>query len=199
MSSSILLGGVYTFLAYLAGSISSAILICRVAGLPDPRKSGSKNPGATNVLRVAGKKAAVATLVGDVLKGFLPVYLAIHTNPFPEFVGPVMVAVFLGHLYPVFFGFQGGKGVATAIGALLALNALLGSMLVATWGVVVLAFRISSLGALVAAAAAPLYVWWLLGASFSVPVAIIGGFIFWRHRGNIQRLLQGTEPRLGKR
>src|SRR4051812_42959254 len=102
----------FCVLAYCMGSISSAVLICRLMGLPDPRTTGSKNPGATNVLRFGNKKAAAATLLGDALKGFIPVFIAIKINPLPLFVGPIMVAVFLGHLYPIFFKFQGGKGVA---------------------------------------------------------------------------------------
>lgn len=184
-------------LAYCVGSISSAVVVCKLTGLPDPRTTGSKNPGTTNVLRIGGKKAAIATLLGDGLKGFIPVGLALQIDPRPEVVGPVMIAAFLGHLYPVFFGFQGGKGVATAIGAILALAWPVGLMTVATWLIVVLITRISSLSALIAAVLAPIYIAWWLDLKFAIPVIIMSLFIFWRHRSNIVRLISGTEPKLG--
>lgn len=190
---------VFCLLAYCIGSLSSAIIVCRIAGLPDPRTTGSKNPGATNVLRLGNKKAALATLAGDVIKGVIPVLIAIRIDPRPAFVGSVMVAVFLGHLYPIFFRFQGGKGVATAIGAIFALSWVVGLMLVGTWALIALCFRYSSLAALVAAALAPIYTALCVSVPFAVPVAIISVFLFWRHRSNIQRLLKGTEPKIGKK
>jgi len=189
---------IFCLFAYCIGSFSSAVIVCRLAGLPDPRTTGSKNPGATNVLRLGGKKAAVATLLGDALKGVIPVLIALQINPAPEFVGPVMVSVFLGHLYPVFFGFQGGKGVATALGAILAMAWPVGLMCVGTWGLVVWCSRFSSLGALVAAALAPVYAGLWLDIKFAIPVFVMSIFLLWRHRGNIKRLLQGAEPRVGK-
>lgn len=187
---------IFCLLSYAIGSLSSAVIVCRLAGLPDPRTSGSKNPGATNVLRLGSKKAAIATLLGDIIKGVLPVFIAIHVNPLPQFVGPVMVSVFLGHLYPVFFGFKGGKGVATAVGTLFALYWPIGLLTVATWGLIVFCFRFSSLGALIAALLAPLYTFWLMNIQFTIPVFIMSVFLFWRHRANIQRLLQGKEPKV---
>ncbi len=190
---------VLCLLAYCVGSISSAVIVCHLAGLPDPRTAGSYNPGATNVLRFGSKKAAIITLLGDALKGVIPVLIAIHLNPSSICVGPVMVAVVLGHLYPLFFRFQGGKGVATAVGAIFALCWWIGLLLIATWGVIVFCFRYSSLGALVAAFLAPFYIGWYLGLQFALPVAIISLLLFWRHRGNISRLYQGSEPKIGKK
>jgi acyl phosphate:glycerol-3-phosphate acyltransferase len=184
-------------LAYCLGSVSSAIIVCRLAGLPDPRTAGSKNPGATNVLRMGSKKIAAITLLGDILKGVIPVVIAIHINPSPTFVGPVMVSVFLGHLYPVFFKFQGGKGVATAIGTIFALGWSLGLLCVGTWGIVVWRSRFSSLGALVSAILAPIYVGFFLSFKFAIAVVVMSVFLFWRHRGNIRRLIKGTEPKIG--
>ncbi|HXH54342.1 MAG TPA: glycerol-3-phosphate 1-O-acyltransferase PlsY [Gammaproteobacteria bacterium] len=188
---------IFCLLAYAIGSLSSAVIVCRLAGLPDPRNSGSKNPGATNVLRLGSKKAAIATLFGDVLKGFIPVFIAMHINSTPQFVGLVMLAAFLGHLYPVFFGFKGGKGVATAVGTLFALSVPLGLFTVATWGIIVYCSRLSSLAALVAALLSPIYTFWLLNTQYTLPVFIMSVFLFWRHRANIQRLLRGTEPKIG--
>lgn len=187
---------IFCLLSYAIGSLSSAVIVCRIAGLPDPRTSGSKNPGATNVLRLGSKKAAIATLLGDVIKGVIPVFIAVHVNSLPQVVGPVMLAVFLGHLYPVFFGFKGGKGVATAVGTLLGLYWPVGLLTVATWGIIVYSFRLSSLGALVAALLAPVYTFWLMNIQFAIPVFIMSVFLFWRHRANIQRLLQGKEPKV---
>lgn len=188
---------IFCLLAYAIGSLSSAVMVCRLANLPDPRTSGSKNPGTTNVLRLGSKKAAIATLVGDVLKGVIPVLIAVHTNPMAWFVGPVMLAAFLGHLYPMFFGFKGGKGVATAVGTLLALSLPVGLLTVATWVIVVYSFRISSVAALVAALLAPLYTILLLNAQYAIPIFIMSVFLVWRHRANINRLLQGIEPKIG--
>lgn len=184
-------------LAYLIGSISTAIIVCRFAGVPDPRSSGSKNPGATNVLRTAGKKLAIITLLGDVIKGFIPVALVLHLDPRPAVVGLVMLAVFLGHLYPIFFKFEGGKGVATAFGAVLALSWPIGLLLMATWGGMVYFFRISSLGALTAAFLLPFYVYCLEDKNYLIPITLMSLFILWKHKVNIQRLLNGTETRIG--
>lgn len=185
--------------AYLLGSISSAILVCRVMGLPDPRTEGSKNPGATNVLRIGGKFPATLTLLGDVLKGVLPVIAARLLEQDALVVAGCMLLAFLGHLYPVFFGFQGGKGVATALGVLLAVNPWLGLAAVGTWIVVAFATRISSLSALVAAALAPVYAWWLAPREVVVAGAVMSAVLIWRHRGNIQRIVAGTEGRIGQK
>ena len=184
-------------LAYLFGSVSSAIIICRLLGLPDPRSQGSGNPGATNVLRIGGKKAAAATLAGDMLKGLIPVLIARAAGADVTVQSLVAVAAFLGHLYPVFFRFQGGKGVATALGVLLGLHWPVGLMTIGTWLVVAKVFRISSLAALVAMALTPAYVWWLrpepvlLGA-----IGFMTVLLFWRHRSNIQALVHGQEGRI---
>jgi acyl phosphate:glycerol-3-phosphate acyltransferase len=184
--------------AYLIGSLSFAVILSRVFGMPDPRSYGSGNPGATNVLRSGRKAVAGLTLLGDALKGAVAVLLAQwatqawglpgHT---PALAG---LAAFVGHLWPVFFGFKGGKGVATALGLLLALNPWLGLACAASWLLVFLATRISSLSALVAAGLAPVYVWWLTGQGIDT-LAILGValLIFWRHRANIARLLSGEE------
>lgn len=179
---------------YLLGSISSAILVCRLLGLPDPRAHGSGNPGATNVLRVGGKKAAAVTLLGDMLKGLVPV-LAAHALGMPTaVVAAVAVAAIFGHLFPVFFGFRGGKGVATALGALLGAAWPVGLAVVLTWLVIFALTRISSLSALSAFVLAPLYAWWLQGETeFVAAVALITVVLIWRHRSNIRKLLGGTE------
>jgi len=184
--------------AYLIGSIPMAIVVARAFGLPDPRTTGSNNPGATNILRYGGKTAAALTLAGDVLKGVVAILLVRYVTDDPQTVALGGAAVFLGHLYPIFFGFQGGKGVATALGVWLVLMPSVGGLLLLTWLAVAAAFRYSSLAALVAALAAPLYVW-LLGGT-GVYIALAAGmtvFLFWRHRRNIRNLLDGTEGRIG--
>ncbi len=186
-------------LGYLMGSVSSAIIVCKLWGLPDPRTAGSHNPGATNVLRVGNKTAAAVTLFGDVFKGWLPVALAKGTGADPTIVAATALAAFLGHLYPVFFGFQGGKGVATSLGVLTGIHWGLGLLLAGTWIVMAKLSRISSLSALTASALAPFYAFWLLrDASTTMLVAVISAFLFWRHRSNIQRLLRGEEDRIGE-
>lgn len=180
--------------AYLLGSISSAIVVCRLMGLPDPRAEGSGNPGATNVLRIGGKKAATITLFGDMLKGLLPVLLAQFLNVDPLVLAAVVLAAFLGHLYPVFFGFAGGKGVATSWGVFLGANWMVGAAVLLTWVVVYKLFNISSLSALVAAVLTPFYVYFMTGIPSLVFVSIvIVGMLIWRHKTNIQRLLAGEE------
>ena len=179
---------------YLLGSISSAIIVCRVMGLPDPRAEGSRNPGATNVMRIGGKKAAAITLLGDMLKGLIPVLLAQLLNVDPLILSAVVLAAFLGHLYPIFFGFAGGKGVATSFGVLLGANWMVGLAVLVTWIVVYKLFKISSLSALVAAVLAPLYVYLIMGMQALVYVAaLIAVILIWRHKANIQRLLAGEE------
>ncbi|MEJ2382413.1 MAG: glycerol-3-phosphate 1-O-acyltransferase PlsY [Gammaproteobacteria bacterium] len=181
---------------YLLGSISSAVVVARLMGLPDPRTQGSGNPGATNMLRVGGRKAAVITLLGDMLKGVIPVLVA-HLGQAPiAVVAGVGLAAFLGHLYPVFFGFRGGKGVATALGVLVAAAWQVGVATVATWLAVFALTRISSLSALVAFALAPVYAWLLHPqGSFVAAVAAISVLLIWRHRSNIRKLLAGTEDK----
>lgn len=169
-------------------------------GLDDPRQSGSNNPGATNVLRIGGKKAAAITLLGDMLKGLLPVLLATTLQDSPIVTALTALAAFLGHLFPVFFGFRGGKGVATAIGAAFGLSLVCGLLVATTWLAASLVFRISSLAALTAFALAPLYLWVVTGlASYALTMTVITALLFWRHKANIQRILKGTEPRIGEK
>ncbi len=184
-------------LAYCFGSVSSAIMVCRVMGLTDPRSTGSHNPGTTNVLRIGGKTAAVITLIGDVLKGLIPVLVARELTASTLTVSLVGAAAFLGHLYPVFFGFRGGKGVATACGVFLGISGVLTLILMAVWLTVAVLFRYSSLAALTAATLAPLIVLWLLPDPWLLAMSlIIAALLFWRHRENITRLLAGTESKI---
>ena len=199
--------------AYLIGSISFAIVVSRLMRLPDPRSYGSGNAGATNVLRTGRKTAAVLTLLGDMGKGWLAVWLATllvpeastgAVEPVPGALSSIPVAVagiaaFLGHLFPLYHRFKGGKGVATAAGVLLGFNPWLGLATIATWIVIVVFFRISSLAALIAAVFAPFYAAWLFGLR-PVPAAVtvIAALLVWRHAANIARIASGTEPRLGE-
>ena len=183
--------------AYLFGSISTAILTCRLMGLPDPRTQGSGNPGATNVLRVGGKQAAAVTLIGDMLKGLVPMLLAGALGVSDAALALTGLAAFFGHLYPVFFGFKGGKGVATALGVLLGISWWIGLATIATWLFVAFVLRISSLAALVAMFAAPFFVWWLRpDTALLVATSLMSLVLFWRHRSNIAKLLSGTEDRI---
>jgi len=189
--------------AYVVGSLSFAVIVSRLMGLSDPRTYGSGNPGATNVLRSGSKPAAVLTLVLDALKGYVPVALAVRFGPAYGLgegtVALVALAAFLGHLWPVFFRFRGGKGVATAAGCLLGIDPLLGAATIATWIIIVAFFRYSSLAAIVAAVFAPF--WQLLTQGpdpTAAAVTVMGLLLIWRHAANIQRLLAGTESRLGK-
>lgn len=189
-----------TLIAYLFGSISSAIIVCKMMGLPDPRTQGSKNPGATNVLRIGGKKAAIITLLGDMLKGVIPVLLAKTLGLSSIGLGLVAFGAFIGHLYPVFFNFEGGKGVATALGCLLALSWPAGLSWLATWLLVALLFRYSSLSALIASLLAPFYCWWFTQDPFiSAAIAVMSFILIIRHKSNIQKLLAGQESKIGKK
>ncbi|MEY6433691.1 glycerol-3-phosphate 1-O-acyltransferase PlsY [Thioalkalicoccus limnaeus] len=184
--------------AYLLGSVSSAIIVCRLMGLPDPRTEGSNNPGATNVLRIGGKKAAAITLLGDSLKGLLPMLVGHLFGVGPEGLALIGVAAFVGHLYPVFFGFRGGKGVATALGVQIGLYWPIGLTVAAIWLFIAKVMRISSLSALISMALAPVIVWlfWPEPALVAAQI-LISLLLFWRHRSNIRKLLDGTEGRLG--
>ncbi len=184
-------------LAYLIGSLSFAVLVSRAFGLPDPRSYGSGNPGATNVMRSGKKVAAVLTLLGDGAKGWCAVFLAQQLAPGWDAgdlgIAAAALAVFIGHIYPAFFGFKGGKGVATAAGILLALNVWLGLAVVATWLLTFALSRYSSLSALLAAALAPLYAAFFLNKLYVGTVIVLSALLIWRHRANIQKLLQGKE------
>lgn len=182
-------------LAYLCGSISSAILVCRVARLPDPRTAGSGNPGATNVLRLGGRLAAASVLIFDILKGMLPVWLAYRLNIPPMYLGLTAIAACLGHIYPVFFRFKGGKGVATAFGAIAPIGWDLTGLMMGTWVLTVLLSGYSSLGAIISALIAPFYVWWFK-PEFTFPVAMLSCLILLRHHDNIQRLWRGQEGKI---
>jgi acyl phosphate:glycerol-3-phosphate acyltransferase len=189
--------------AYLIGSISFAIVVSYGFGLADPRSYGSKNPGATNMLRSGSKIAAALTLLGDGVKGWIVVFLARLYAAELQFDGSsialIGLAAFLGHLYPAYFRFQGGKGVATSLGVLLGFNPWLGLATASTWIVIFVFFRISSMAALIAALFAPVYSVFLFGINAqSVAVFIMSALIFWRHRSNIRNLLSGTEDAVGK-
>ncbi|MEF1254730.1 MULTISPECIES: glycerol-3-phosphate 1-O-acyltransferase PlsY [unclassified Vibrio] len=184
--------------AYLLGSISSAVLICRILRLPDPRGVGSNNPGATNVLRIGGKKAAVAVLLCDMLKGTIPVWGGYFLGIDPIMLGVIAIAACLGHMYPIFFHFKGGKGVATALGAIAPIGLDLTAMIIATWIGVAFLFRYSSLAALVTVLLAPFYTW-MIKPQYTLPVAMLCCLIIFRHHQNIKRLLEGTEPKVGEK
>lgn len=186
--------------AYLLGSISFGVIVSRAFGLPDPHTYGSGNPGATNVLRSGKKTAAALTLLGDAAKGWLAVWLAIRFGLSPEWVSAVAAAVFLGHLYPLYYRFKGGKGVATAFGVLLAFSPWLGLAVLVTWVLVFAATRYSSLSALVAAALSPLFALYLFGNQVQSWVIFgLAVLLVWRHKSNIKKLLAGEEAGFGKK
>ncbi len=194
---------VFMLIAYLLGSISFAVVASWIFKLPDPRTYGSKNPGATNVLRSGKKAAAILTLLGDAGKGWLAVVLAqyfVQTWYYAgDIVAAVALAVFIGHVFPIFLRFQGGKGVATAVGVLLGLNLWVGLLAILTWILAVLIWRISSLSALIAAVLAPVYALVFLGFDVNVLVILVMSLILmWRHKANIANLIAGKESRIGK-
>lgn len=185
--------------AYLLGSVSTAIIVCQLMGLPDPRSEGSHNPGATNVLRLGGKGPALFTLLGDMLKGVIAVIIAkyaLHLSP-PWLAG-VGFAAFLGHLFPLFFRFQGGKGVATALGVLIVLHWPLGLCVIALWAIAFAASRISSLSAITGFSAAPLLAWYITPENF-IGILLMSLLLLARHHGNIRALLKGEERRFGQK
>lgn len=186
-----------TLLAYFMGSLSTAIIVCKAMGLPDPRTEGSHNPGATNVLRIGGKKAAAITLAGDALKGLIPVLIGHAMLQDLAQLAVVGLAAFLGHLYPIFFSFRGGKGVATAFGVIVGISWMTGLAVLATWLVMAKLFKISSLSALAAATLTPLY-FWLIEESQPLLVmsAMISVLLIFRHRSNIKNLLSGKESKI---
>ena len=194
--------------AYLIGSISFAVVVSKCMRLPDPYSYGSGNPGATNVLRTGNKRAAVLTLLGDALKGFLAVILArlvlgeamVTQGTSAWIFCGVVIAVFLGHLYPLFHGFKGGKGVATACGILFGINLALGLATLATWLIVAFFLRYSSLAALAAAVFGPIYFVFLFGFQpMAIALSVVCALLIWRHRSNIRNLMNGTETRIGKK
>lgn len=187
-------------LAYLIGSLSFAVIVSRLFGLSDPRTYGSGNPGATNVLRSGHKGAAVLTLVFDALKGYLPVVLTVWAGLPEVVVAAVGLGAFLGHLWPVFFKFEGGKGVATAAGVLLGMDPALGGLVLLVWLGMAAVFRYSSLAALTASLAAPVLQAWLGGLGvMTVAVAIMSALLIWRHAANIRKLLAGQESKIGQK
>ncbi|MEZ8988276.1 glycerol-3-phosphate acyltransferase [Vibrio breoganii] len=195
MSATVLL---MIILAYLLGSVSSAVLICRVFKLPDPRTAGSNNPGATNVLRIGGKLPAALVLVSDMAKGTIPVWSAYYLDIEPVMLGLIGISACIGHIYPIFFHFKGGKGVATAVGAIAPIGFDLTGMLMGTWLVTAVISRYSSLAALVTALVAPFYTW-LIKPQYTLPVAMLCCLIIWRHQENIKRLMTGSEPKVGSK
>ncbi|MBN2866183.1 MAG: glycerol-3-phosphate 1-O-acyltransferase PlsY [Thiotrichales bacterium] len=185
--------------AYLLGSLSSAIIVCKLMGYDDPRQGGSGNPGATNVKRLYGNKPAAIALIGDMLKGVLPVVGAHLLGLSPEAIILVGFAAFIGHLYPVFFGFHGGKGVATMLGVMFGLSLPIGLAVGATWLFVAKVLKISSASALVATALAPVYIYFISGEiSWVGLTAVMTVMLFWRHKGNIQRMINGEEDSIKK-
>lgn len=196
---------IFALLGYGLGSIPFAMVISRLMGLADPRTYGSGNPGATNVLRTGNKKAAILTLLGDAAKGWLAVWLATVFNGQPDVIALTALTVFLGHLFPISLGFKGGKGVATALGVLLAVEPALGIATLLTWITVAFFFRMSSLAAIASALFAPFYyfilsgVLWTLSAPMLTALVLISLMLVWRHRANIGRIVNGTEPKIGKK
>jgi len=183
---------------YLFGSISSALVLCRVMGYPDPRSEGSGNPGATNILRLHGKLSALITLAGDLFKGLLPLLIARWLGAGDWSMAEMGLAAFLGHLYPIFFGFRGGKGVATFLGVLYGLAWPAGVIFMLTWGVVAALARYSSLAALIASAFSPAALFWLSGSwAYMWASLLMVALLYWRHRSNISKLMDGSEPQLG--
>lgn len=189
---------VYALAGYLVGSISSAIITCKLMGLKDPRSVGSHNPGATNVLRHGGKKAAIITLIGDMIKGWAPVTAVTLIEPAAAAVAVTGLGAFLGHIYPVYYGLKGGKGVATYFGALVGFNWITGIAALLIWLLTALMTRISSLSALVSAMLAPLILWQISqSVPLSLTLALMSIVLYWRHRSNIQNMLQGKEHKIG--
>ncbi len=185
-------------LAYLFGSVSSAVVVCKLMQLEDPRTQGSNNPGATNVLRLYGKKAAIPTLAGDVLKGVIPVLIGYALNAPDMILAGIGLAAFTGHLFPVFFNFQGGKGVATLIGVLFGTCWILGLTFMGTWLLMAAVFRYSSLAGLTATATAPIFTAFILDSPwFIASNMLMAMLLFWRHTPNIKKLINGKEDKLG--
>lgn len=189
----------FIIFAYLLGSLSTAIIASKIAGHADPRTLGSGNPGATNVLRLSGKKMAIIVLVGDALKGLIPVLVAKVFGIFGGALAWIGFAAFIGHLYPVFFEFRGGKGVATFFGVAVALSWLLGVVVLLTWLVITFVSRYSSLAAILTAALLPIYAYWLVPIDYLPPIILMSILLIWRHQNNIRNLVAGKEGKIGEK
>ena len=186
-------------LAYLIGSFSTAIITCKIMGIEDPRKTGSNNPGATNVLRHGGKKAAIVTLIGDMVKGLIPVLITLQFQTDNLILGLVGLSALLGHIFPVYYGFKGGKGVATYYGVILGINWQVGLIALAIWLLAAALLKISSLSALISIFLTPLILWYFSQSiELCSAAAVMSLFVFWRHKRNIKSLLQGSEAKIGK-
>jgi len=183
-------------IAYIIGSISSAILVCKVLNLPDPRTEGSMNPGATNVLRIGGKTPALITLGGDMLKGFLPLLIGHLIGISGFWLGLVAIAALAGHIFPVFFNFNGGKGVATALGTFIALSPFAGILICTCWVLVAVILRYSSLASVIASGLAPIIMLFFGNSGYLLPTLVIAAILIYRHIENIQRLRAGTESKI---
>lgn len=189
---------VYGLAGYLVGSVSTAIITCRLMGLDDPRQVGSNNPGATNVLRHGGRKAAIITLIGDMLKGVFPVVVVAAIEPASMAIAVTGLGAFLGHVFPVYYGFRGGKGVATYYGALLGFSWITALAAMLIWNLTALVTKISSLSALVSALCAPFLLWYISGsAELTVALGIMTLILFWRHRSNVRNIIDGKEHKIG--
>ncbi|GAA5216942.1 glycerol-3-phosphate 1-O-acyltransferase PlsY [Corallincola platygyrae] len=186
---------VMVIVAYLLGSVSSAVVICKLFGLPDPRTKGSKNPGTTNVYRLGGAVPAALTLLGDMLKGTIPVWGSYFLHLPAVWLGVIAIAACIGHMYPCFFNYIGGKGVATAFGALLPIGLDLGALLVVSWALVLRLSGYSSLASIVTISLSPLFVYWIKPL-YTLPVAMLALLMLWRHHENISRLLTGNEKKI---
>lgn len=186
-------------ISYLFGSISSAVLVSKLMHLPDPRSHGSQNPGATNVLRLGGKKAAILTLLGDTLKGLLPVLIAKWIGFTDLELSFIALGAFIGHLFPIFFKFQGGKGVATAFGCIIALSPISSMLLLAIWSITAIISRYSSLSSLVTAVTSPFVIGYFSNLYFAVLAIVIAILLIYRHRSNISKLMSGKESRIGEK
>lgn len=187
---------IFAAIAYLIGSIGTAVYVCKFMGLPDPRTEGSKNPGATNVLRVGGKNAALIVLAADGLKGFLPVLIAKIFGVGGFGLGLVALAATLGHIFPLYYGFKGGKGVATAIGGILGLSFIVGIVCGVAWFVTAMITKYASLSSLISVCIAPILLLFLSNSAYFIPTLIIAGVVIWRHLENIEKLKSGTESKL---
>ena len=190
----------FALFGYLLGSVSTAIITCKIMGIADPRTVGSNNPGATNVLREGGKKAAIITLLGDMLKGLIPVLIAVVLGMSNEVIAATGFAAFLGHLFPLYYGFKGGKGVATILGVLLGTHWLLGLGTIGIWLAMAFTFRYSSLSALVAASASPVLAWFITQSQvITICVSCMAALLIWRHKSNIKNLVAGKEDKIGQK